>query len=77
MTDHSIQTLAEQISSARNWHDDPGGTILLAAHSADVSMGTFEAPFDEGLVGMTLGQWQFERVKRMILAALNESIADN
>jgi hypothetical protein len=73
--DSSIRSLIEQITSAQDWTDGLGGKILLAGHSAQVVMGSFSDPLEDGLAGMTLSQWQFETAKRMVLGALAAYIA--
>lgn len=74
MSEKTIAALIEQISSAHDWWDRPGGDMLQAANSADVRMGAYAHPLDPDVDGLSWSQWQFERAKRMVLAALNEAL---
>lgn len=46
--------------------------VLLAAHRAELTMGTFVRPEDHTLIGLTWNEWQLERLRRMVVAALDE-----
>lgn len=59
--------LIEELSFTSEWHP-----LFLAAHNAFVSMGTFQHPLDDMLMGMTFGEWQLETARRIVLAILKE-----
>ncbi len=65
MTDEQLQAVRAKVK-APGWSD-----MALAIHNASVTMGIFGEPQDESLVGLTLGQWQEERARRMALAAID------
>ncbi len=45
--------------------------ILVDVHSAMVSMGSFQNPLDDSLLGMTFGEWQIEVARRAVQAYIN------
>lgn len=66
----------EAIKKCNRWNSD-FGEILLAIDSAIVSMGSFQNPLEKELQGLTLGQWQFERAKRVAIAVANALTDDD
>ncbi len=65
------EELRDQLATTDRWHP-----VLLAAHSAMVSMGEFREPLDPELVGLSYGQWQLERARRISLAVLKCAAVD-
>lgn len=48
---------------------DDWDNALIAAHSARMSMGSWQEPIEPNLVGLTTNQWYQEMTRRMIEAA--------
>jgi len=68
-----MEQIIEEIKHTVHWHP-----LMLKANNALVSMGTFQHPY-KGLAGITYGEWQLEKARRVVLAVLgylSEEIID-
>jgi len=55
-----------------DWDD-----VLLAAHNARISMGSWSEPAQDQLMDLTLNQWQREMARRMVTAACRAMAQDS